>query len=239
MPTVYRRAAHETTNLLAAIRVHGTRSKTEQTCGQETEERTPPKNVLHERKIVQMIKLSRILAAMTKTRLAVVVGLTSLTLLGAVVYAATPTPLGVAHNVNSTVVGGPVTLTARKLVIPAGEIGGWHYHPGIITAVVTRGTVTVEDGCGGGETFTVGQGFEKGDRRVHRAINPGTDEEEEYNMFIMPEGNPITVNIPGNQRLCGPALYVEECQNGGWTNFNFPNTFNSQGECVSFVAAAK
>jgi quercetin dioxygenase-like cupin family protein len=176
---------------------------------------------------------------MTRRRLALVVGVSVVILLGAVGYAATPTTLGVAHNVDSQIVNGPATLTARKLVIPGNEVGGWHYHPGIITAVVTRGTVTVEDGCGGGETFTVGQGFEKGDGRVHRAINPGAEEEEEYNMFIMPEGNPITVNIPGNVRLCGPALKVEECQNGGWANFNFPNAFNNQGECVSFVTAGK
>jgi hypothetical protein len=174
-----------------------------------------------------------------RTRLVLMISLSIIVLCGVIAYAATPTTLGVANNVNSQIANGPATLTARKLVIPAGEIGGWHYHPGTITAVVTRGTVTVEDGCGGGETFTVGQGFEKSDRRVHRAINPGDVEEEEYNTFIMPQGNPITVNIPGNQQLCGPALNEDECKDNGWMNFNFPQAFNNQGECVSFVAANK
>jgi hypothetical protein len=30
-----------------------------------------------------------------------------------------------------------------------------------------------------------------------------------------------------------------ECADGGWTNFNFPNAFNNQGECVAFVQSKK
>ena len=170
-----------------------------------------------------------------RNRLVLVVSLSVVVLFGAVAYAATPTILGVGTNLHSQIVNGPATMTARRLTIPAGEVGGWHYHPGLITAVVTRGTVTVEDGCGGTETFTAGQAFEKNDGRVHRAVNPGTEEEEEYNMFIVPQGNPITVNIPNNQRLCGPALVVDECKDNGWMRFNHPHAFNNQGECVSFV----
>jgi hypothetical protein len=79
-------------------------------------------------------------------RLALVVSLSVVVLFGAVVYAATSTILGVGTNPNSQIVSGPATMTARRLTIPAGEVGGWHYHPGLITAVVTRGTVIVEDG---------------------------------------------------------------------------------------------
>jgi quercetin dioxygenase-like cupin family protein len=165
------------------------------------------------------------------------VGLGALALFSIVAYAASSTILGVGTNAHSEIINGPATMTARRLTIPAGEVGGWHYHPGLITAVVTRGTVTIEDGCGGAETFTAGQAFEKNDGRVHRAINPGTEEEEEYNMFIVPQGNPITVNIPNNQRLCGPPRVKDECKNTGWMNFNYPQAFNNQGECVSFVAA--
>ena len=169
-------------------------------------------------------------------RLALVVSLSVVVLFGAVVYAAEsglPTGGGLATIWSQ--VSGPATMTARRLTIPAGEVGGWHYHPGLITAVVTRGMVIVEDGCGGSETFTAGQAFEKNDGRVHRAINPGTEEEEEYNMFIVPQGNPITVNIPNNQRLCGPALVLDECKDNGWMTFTYPQAFKNEGECVSFV----
>jgi quercetin dioxygenase-like cupin family protein len=174
-----------------------------------------------------------------KFKLVLIVGVSAVILFGVVAYAASSTILGVGTNPQSQIINGPATMTARRLTIPPGEVGGWHYHPGLITAVVTRGTVIVEDGCGGSETFTAGQAFEKNDGRVHRAINPGTVEEEEYNMFIVPQGDPFTVNIPSNQRLCGPALKVEECKDNGWMNFNYPQAFNNQGECVSFVTASK
>src|SRR5262249_52409242 len=187
-----------------------------------------------------MTKHSRIIANITRRRLALGVGISVAILLGAVVYAATPTLLGAGTVAHSNIVGGPATMTARKLTIPPREVGGWHYHPGLITAVITKGTVIVEDGCGQMETFNQGDAFEKNDGRVHRAINPSeVAEEEEYNMFIMPQGNPITVNIPGNQQLCGPALDEDECKDGGWMNFTFPHAFNNQGECVSFVRARK
>lgn len=169
-----------------------------------------------------------------KTKLVMIVALLA-AVYAVVAYAATSTILGVGTESFSPIVNGPATMTARRLTIPAGEVGGWHYHPGLITAVVTRGVVDVEDGCGSVERFTAGEAFEKNDGRVHRAINPGTEEEEEFNMFIMPLGTPFTVNIPGNQRLCGPALSVEECKDNGWMNFTYPHAFNNQGECVAFV----
>jgi quercetin dioxygenase-like cupin family protein len=170
-----------------------------------------------------------------RNRLVLVASLSIVVLVAAVTYAATSTIFGIGTSLHSEIVNGPATMTARRLTSPAGEVGGWHYHPGLITAVVTRGTVTVEDGCGGAETFTAGQAFEKNDGRVHRAINPGTEEEEEYNMFIVPQGHPITVNIPNNQRLCGPVLVVDECKGNGWMKFSYPHAFNNQGECVSAV----
>jgi len=46
---------------------------------------------------------------------------------------------------------------------------------------------------------------------------------------------PTTIQIPNNQRLCGPPESVEECKNGRWMNFTHPRTFNSKGDCVQFV----
>jgi len=60
--------------------------------------------------------------------------------------------------------------------------------------------LTLEDGCGEEETITAGQAFEEVDGRVHRAENLGTEEVQGYNTFIVPEGNPTTVNIPNNER---------------------------------------
>src|SRR5215472_9238116 len=100
--------------------------------------------------------------------------------------------------------------------------------------VVTQGTITIEDGCRGAQTqtFGVGQAFETSEGRVHRAVNNGTVDEIEYNMFIGPQRRPITVQIPSNQQLCGPPSRVDECRNGGWATFDFPGKFENQGACI-------
>jgi Flp pilus assembly protein TadD len=73
-----------------------------------------------------------------------------------IAYAATPTILGAGTETHSEVLGGPATVNFRNLLTP-GEVGTWHYHPGKMVNIVKRGAVTVEDGCGGGETYTAGQ----------------------------------------------------------------------------------
>ena len=129
-------------------------------------------------------------------------------------------------------------MTARTISFAPGEVGAWHYHSGPLFNVVTQGTVTVEDGCGGKQSYTVGQAFEEGGR-VHRPKNLGGVPTFAYQMFVVPLGEPTTVNVPGNQRMCGPARDVEECKDGGWENFNFPETFANQGQCVAFVESRK
>jgi quercetin dioxygenase-like cupin family protein len=167
-----------------------------------------------------------------------IVGLSGLALFGITAYAAITNVLAVGTNSHSDILDGPATITVRTISFAPGELGAWHYHPGPLVNVVTQGTVTVEDGCGGEQSFTPGQAFEEGGR-VHRPKNLGSEPTFAYQTFIVPLGNPTTVNIPNNQRLCGPARKVDECKDDGWMNFNFPQAFNNQGECVSFVQAQK
>lgn len=182
-----------------------------------------------------------------RNRLALVVGLAVLILAGAVVYAATATILGFGDTPHSEVVGGPARLTARRLIIPPNDPPSvWHYHPGTLLSVVgnvgssmpdvNRGSVTIEDGCGGSETFGPGQAFENVGMRVHRAVNYSGETVEEHNMFINPQSDlRLTVATPNNERLCGPARSVGECKDDGWMKFTFPRSFSSQGECIQFV----
>ena len=171
-----------------------------------------------------------------RSRLALAVGLGIVILFGTVAYAAFPTILGVGTTPHSELIGGPATLTARYLVTPPLEVGVWHYHPGQVFNVVKSGMIVIEDGCGEAPTYVAGQAFGNIGGRVHRAVNPsGTDSCEEYNMFVNPQGTPLTVPIPNNQRLCGPARDVEECKGGGWQTFTHPRGFSSQGDCVQFV----
>lgn len=132
--------------------------------------------------------------------------------------------------------GGPAQLTARVLKTPVGETTGlWHYHPGNVYNVVTQGTITIEDGCGQIQQFSKGQAFETSEGRVHRAYNLGDEDAIEYNMFIGPQGRPIGVNIPNNERRCGPPSTVDECKGEGWRLITHPFPFANQGACVAYV----
>jgi len=175
---------------------------------------------------------------LSRIKLAMVIGLGSAVLFGVIAYAATPTILGSGSMPYSELVDGPATLTARRLIIPADDPpSAWHYHPGMILAVVgtqaNQGSVTIEDGCGTSETYSPGQAFHQLDGRVHRAVNESGLTVEEHNMFIMPTGKPLTRSLPG--QLCGPARNVKECRNEGWAKFTFPSSFSNQGECIRYV----
>jgi Cupin domain len=157
-------------------------------------------------------------------------------LLVGVVYAAVPLELYVGTSQHIGLWDGPATLTARTLKTPVGETSGtWHYHPGYVYNVVRSGAITVEDGCGNVQTLNAGQAFETSEGRVHRAYNLGGADAIESNMFVGPPGRPITVQIPNNERRCGPPSTVEECKNDGWASFDFPSAFLNQGQCVDFV----
>jgi len=172
-----------------------------------------------------------------RNKLALAVGLSIVTLFGVTAYAAVTQILAVGTIPHSQLFDGPATVTVRTLTIKPGEVLPWHYHPGYAFNVVKSGTLTVEDGCGGGEeTLTPGQAFEELEGHVHRAKNlSATEDVVVYNTFIVPQGRPTTVNTPNNERRCGPPSDVNECKDGGWEKFTQPRSFSSQGDCVQYV----
>lgn len=172
---------------------------------------------------------------MRRIKLMALIGSVVLAITGVVYAAITPVILGIGVSADTPLVGGPATVTFRHLTTTSGDVGAWHYHPGYVHNVVTAGAVKIEDGCGSSSTFTAGQAFETSEGRVHRAINEGAVDAVEYNVFIREQGKPLTRFTPGNQRRCGPPSRVEECKDGGWMQFDFPNTFASQGACTSYV----
>lgn len=160
-------------------------------------------------------------------------------LLGVIVYAQTTNILAVGTIPHSALFAGPATVTVRTLTINPGASLAWHYHPGYAFNVVKSGALTVEDGCGGEETLLAtdisNNAFEEMDGRVHRAKNLTADPVVVYNTFIVPQGKPTTVNIPGNIRKCGPPVDVTDCKDEGWQKFDHPRSFADQGDCVQFV----
>src|SRR5215208_4266966 len=145
--------------------------------------------------------------------------------------------LAVGTIPHSDLFDGPATVTVRTLTIKPGEVLAWHYHPGYAFNVVKSGTLTVEDGCGGPEeTLLPSQAFEELEGHVHRAKNLSvTEDVVVYNTFVVPQGRPTTVNIPNNERRCGPPSNVEECKDGGWAQFTQPRSFSDQGDYVQYV----
>jgi quercetin dioxygenase-like cupin family protein len=173
-----------------------------------------------------------------KTRKTILVGMgIGVLILGAVSFASTTNILGTGTMPFSELINGPADVTARQFVSQPGEMGGWHFHPGPVTSVVTSGTLTVEDGCGGEQTIAAGQAFEQLGGRVHRWKNLGTVPTVEYNMFVVPQGSPLAVQLP--DRRCGPPRSNSECRHDGWMTFNYPGTFANQGECMQYVRKAQ
>lgn len=171
----------------------------------------------------------------SKLMLTAVIG-TGAAVFGVVAYASTTLILAVGTIPESEFFGGAATVTVRTLTIQPGETLAWHYHPGYAFNVVQSGVLTVEDGCGGPEeNLSPGQAFEEVEGHVHRAKNIGTVPVVVYNTFMMPQGSPTTINIPNNERRCGPPVNVGECKFYGWMRFDHPETFRDQGECIRWV----
>lgn len=133
--------------------------------------------------------------------------------------------------------GGPATILMRRLTIAPGEVLGWHAHPGVgAYTVVKRGTLVIEDGCGGETTYAAGQAFLEPANRVHRGKNLGTEEVETVQMFLVRAGTSISIST---SQVCGAPATVNECKNDGWTTFTYPRAFTSQGDCVQSMMAGK
>ena len=151
---------------------------------------------------------------------------------GVTAHSAVMNILAVGTTTYSEVINGPATLTFRQLLMDPGEVSGWHYHPGTLISVVKRGTVAVEDGCGGEDPHNTGEAFEAVGERVHRA-KAGGEQLEEFNLFITPQGMMPTVQVP--EKRCGPPVSRQECKRDGWRDFDHPRRFANQGDCIEFV----
>lgn len=172
----------------------------------------------------------------SKRKLILASAISIVVLLGITAYSATSTFfISNATVPHSRFFDGPATMSIREFTIAPGEVLPWHYHPGVVLVAVKSGTLTHEEGCGAVDVYKAGQAFEKFDMDVHRAKNEGTEPIVLYDTFVIPQGQPTTVSVPNNERLCGPPPNVESCRNGNWSNYSFPRIFNSQGDCQQWV----
>ncbi|MEP7149060.1 MAG: cupin domain-containing protein [Acidobacteriota bacterium] len=158
-------------------------------------------------------------------------------IVGFSVYAAVNVTIADGVFANFEEFGGPASTRMRTLTIAPGEVLGWHNHPGVgAYTIVKQGTLTVEDGCGFDTVYTQGQAFLEPAGRVHRGKNLTADPVITAQTFIVPLGTPYSIETGP---ACGRPLRVGECKGGGWAQFNYPRSFDSQGDCMQFVINGK
>jgi quercetin dioxygenase-like cupin family protein len=72
-------------------------------------------------------------------------------------------------------VGQDTTVRTFTLTYPPGSSSGWHAHPGIVLAVVEKGSVTRQlDDCSAPQRFSAGEAFTE--VTGHLVTNPGATE---------------------------------------------------------------
>lgn len=63
--------------------------------------------------------------------------------------------------------------------------------------------------------------------------------DEEDNCPSTPNPDQADFDLDGEGDACdaetGPPTFKDQCKNGGWMRFDFPRTFNNQGDCIQFV----
>jgi quercetin dioxygenase-like cupin family protein len=158
--------------------------------------------------------------------------------IGATAYAALNNTIGVGALEYSEAIGGPATITMRTLTIAPGEVLGWHAHPGIgAYTIVTKGTLTVEDGCGFETVYGPSQAFVEPPGRVHRGKNLTAGDVVTAQTFVVPLGDGTSHALSGPR--CGRPLVAAECNNGGWASFDYPYPFANQGDCEQYVKTGR
>lgn len=157
---------------------------------------------------------------------------------GVAAYAAVSQIIAVGTMEFTDLIDGPATVTMRLFTIAPGEVLPWHYHPGAgAYTVVREGTLIIEDGCGGENVYGVGQAFLEPPHRVHRGKNLTAAPVVTAQTFVVPPGSPTTITT--GVRLCGIPATVAECKGGGWSTFEYPRPFASQGDCEQFVITGR
>ncbi len=68
---------------------------------------------------------------------------------------------------------GPATAEMVGLTLKPGDVIPWHYHQGPAYVIVSRGTLTEDDGCGQVRQFAAGTAFSEEPGHIHQVSNQG------------------------------------------------------------------
>src|SRR5215813_6674121 len=124
----------------------------------------------------------------SKRKLTLALGLIGVTLFGITAYAITQVQLAKGTIAQYEPFNGPAEVSIRKNTFQPGDAGPWHYHPGPVYVIVTAGTLTEFEGCGGVRQYSPGDAFYEPAGNVHQVTNQGTEPAEYYTTGIVPSG---------------------------------------------------
>ena len=66
-------------------------------------------------------------------------------------------------------------VQSYQVTLDPGDVFPWHYHPGVVYAVIVSGTLTEDEGCGRQfQTVNAGSAFSETPGRVHEVFNLGS-----------------------------------------------------------------
>jgi quercetin dioxygenase-like cupin family protein len=93
-----------------------------------------------------------------------------------VLVAGTAAALSAILNVQGTIdffpqFNGPANAEMVGLTLKPGDVIPWHYHQGPAYVIVSRGTLTEDDGCGQVRQFGAGSAFSEEPGHVHQVSN--------------------------------------------------------------------
>ena len=87
----------------------------------------------------------------------------------------------------------PQDIVVQHLTFAPGDASAFPYPPGPVFAVIAKGTLTEDDGCGGLIAHEAGSAFQEEPGHIHRAVNAGTEPAEVWATYIIPSGQPLRI----------------------------------------------
>lgn len=105
---------------------------------------------------------------------------------------------GTSGNAIELAGNGPADVVVRHIVIEPGGSTGWHYHPGEVLAIVSKGTLTRTLSDCSEQIDPAGQAFVEsaGKERIHNGRNRGPDPVELIVTYVLPAGAPLSIDTP-------------------------------------------
>ena len=98
--------------------------------------------------------------------------------------------------------GGPAEVYTIQAALEPGAQLDWHLHPGPVTAVVTKGELTMHHSDGCQTLYKAGDAVFVQPGVVHFERNEGGDVLEFVATFVVPPGSPLRVEVAPAAAVC-------------------------------------